>query len=184
MKKENSGKNSTKKLTVCALLSAVGVVLMYLGSLVDILDISMAVLASYVCIIAVIEYGGIAPWLIYGTVSVLSLLLLGNKNPAIYFVLFFGFYPILKEKIEKLNKVVSWILKETVFIVSVCVIAVAGVFVTSMGNEELIQKALQQPIFIAVVFVLSEIVFVLYDWALTRVITFYLIKLRYRLKIK
>jgi hypothetical protein len=44
------------------MLSALGVVLLYIGSLVEALDLSAAVLASLACIIAVIEYGKGAPW--------------------------------------------------------------------------------------------------------------------------
>ena len=93
--------NSTRKLTTCALLAALGVVLLYLGSLVEVLDVSMAVIVSLFCIFAVIEYGGSAPWLIYAVTGVLSLILLPIKTPALLYLLFFGYYPILKEKLEK-----------------------------------------------------------------------------------
>ena len=56
---------SAKKLAVCAMLSALGVVLLSLGALISVMDISMAVIASLLCIVAVIEYGGSAPWMVY-----------------------------------------------------------------------------------------------------------------------
>ena len=180
MKHKNTSAFSTKKLTVCAMLAALGVVMLYLGAFIEVLDISMAVIASFVCIIAVIEYGGSAPWLIYAVVSILSLILLPNKTPAAFFVLFFGFYPILKEKCERLKRGLAWILKEIIFNISLFVIVILGVFVLGMENNVL----LQQPVMLAVIVVLSELVFVLYDIALTRLISFYIIKLRHRLKFK
>ena len=116
-------KNSTKKLTVCAMLAALGVILLYVGSLIEVVDISMAVIASLLTVVAVIEYGGSAPWLIYGVTSILALVLLPNKTPAALYALFFGFYPILKEKFEKLPRTVSWVLKELTFNIALVLMA-------------------------------------------------------------
>ena len=38
------------------MLSALGVVFLYLGAFVEVMDLSMAVFASFVCVIAVVEY--------------------------------------------------------------------------------------------------------------------------------
>lgn len=160
------------------MLAALGVVLLYLGSMVEVMDISMAVLASLLCVVAVIEYGGSWPWLIYGVTSVLALLLLPNKTPAAFYTLFFGFYPILKEKLEKLPRVLSWVLKELVFNIAFAAMALASVLLFLGENNTL----LTQPILLVAVFVLAEVVFVLYDIAMTRLISFYIIKLRRRFK--
>ncbi len=169
---------NTKRLTVCAMLSALGVVLLYIGSLVELVDISMAVIASLLCVIAVIEYSGGAAWMIFGVTSILSLLLLPNKTPAVFYVLFFGFYPILKEKLEKQSRVLSWVYKEIVFNVCLALMAVVSIFAFTVGENELIN-----PITVSIALVMSEAVFVLYDIALTRLITFYIINLRPRLKL-
>jgi len=160
------------------MLSALSVVILYLGSLIDVLDASMAVIASLACVIAVIEFGKAAPWLIYSVTSVLSLLLLGNKSGAVMYAAFFGFYPILKEVFEKRSKIVSWILKEVTFNIAlvVCFLIIRfGIFVGI------------PPIPIAMYIigaVLLEAVFVLYDIALTRLISVYIFKIRKRLKLK
>ena len=182
MKNKRSKSNSytTKKLTVCALLAALGVVIMYLGSLVDLLDISMAVIASLLCVIAVIEYGKGAPWMVFAATALLSLLLLpGNKSPALFYTVFFGFYPILKEKIEKKSKVVSWVLKEIIF--NVCLIPM--VLLTVFLFIDPTKNTLVNPITISIAVILAEAVFVMYDIAMTRLISFYILKLRKRLKL-
>ena len=169
---------STKRLTVCAMLSALGVVLLYIGSLVEALDLSAAVLASLACIIAVIEYGKGAPWAIYGVTSVLSLILLPIKTPAAFYAIFFGFYPILKEKIERRPRLLQWVIKEAIFNISLVIMGFAVYFLSTTGDNLL----LENPLIIAATVVLAELAFVLYDIALTRMITFYIIKLRNRLK--
>ena len=93
----------TKYLTVSAMLSALGVIFLALGAFIEVLDITTAVLASMLCIYAVIEMSGAYPWGIWVVTSILSLLLLPIKTPALFYALFAGFYPILKEKLERLR---------------------------------------------------------------------------------
>lgn len=168
-------KNNTKRLTVCAMLCALGVVLLLLGSVIEVMDIAMAALASLLCIFAVIEYGGAAPWLVFSVTGVLSLILLPNKTPAAMYVVFLGYYPIIKEKLERLKKPVAWLIKELIFNVAL----VALFFIVKF----LLMPNASDPLWIyAALFVLAEAAFVLYDIALTRLITFYILKLRDRFK--
>jgi hypothetical protein len=159
------------------MLSAVGVVLLWFGSFVQVADISMAVVASLMAVFAVIEYSKGAPWTVFAVTSVLSLLLLPNKSPALMYTLFFGFYPILKERFEKLGKVISWVCKLCVFNISLVLIAVASKLVLAES------AALPVELYI-IGFVIAQGVFVLYDVALTRLISFYIYRLRKRLGFK
>ena len=168
----------TKYLTVSAMLCALGVILLSLGSVIEVLDITAAVFASLLCIYAVIEMGGAYPWLIWLVTSFLALLLLPQKTPALFYALFAGFFPIVKEKLEKLTPVVAYLLKLAVFHLSLVSI-VAGMklfFPTSldMGGFWWMPLAL---------YGMCLLCFVLYDFALTRLITFYLIRLRHRFQI-
>ena len=158
------------------MLAALGVVMLYMGALIEVIDISMAVIASLLCVFAVIEYGGSAPWLVFAVTGVLSLLL-SPRTPSLMYVVFFGYYPILKEKLEAKSKKVSWIFKEIIFNVALVIMLVAlkSLFITATDIPiELIVIAL----------VLAELVFVLYDIALTRLISLYIFKIRNKLKIK
>ena len=162
------------------MLTALGVIFLGIGALLEVLDISMAVVASFCVIIAVIEYNKGTPWMVYAAISILSFLLVPNKLPAIFFTLFFGFYPILKGILEARPKVICWLLKEIIFNVSLAAIIV--IYMTLFFQNVTPPIPLHWLIVIAVV--LCEIVFVLYDFALTRIISFYVIKLRKKLKIK
>ena len=170
-------RNKTKQLTFCAMFSALGVILLYLGSIIEVVDVSMAVIASLFCVLAVIEYGKGAPWMVFFVTAVLSLLLLPNKSPAVYYAFFFGFYPILKAYFERLDKVRSWIFKEIVFNVclAVIVVLIKLFFMPSVGIPFMLY---------AIAIVLCEGVFVLYDIALTRLISLYLFRIRPRLRLK
>lgn len=166
-----------KRLTFCAMLVALGVIFLGIGALIEVLDISMAVIASICVIIPMIEYGKGTPWMVYAAISVLSLLLLPNKFPAALFALFAGFYPILKEKLERKNTVIRWILKELIFNISLAIIVLLYFFLFFKGT-------IQVPWMIAVAIVLAELVFILYDKAISKLIRIYVMEFRHRLKFK
>lgn len=180
----------TKKMTTSALLAAMGVALLFIGSLIETLDLSMAALASFFCIFAVIELGGAYPWLIFAVTSVLAVVLMPFSMAGWFYLLFFGYYPILKEKFENLPKLASWGIKMIVLnIALIASVALAyflffgqsggsiiDAFIYIFGGEEVGS-------YIALgVYVLVNIVFVIYDIALTRLISLYFFKLRPRFK--
>ena len=171
-------KEKTRRLAVCAMLSALGVVLLCLGSAIEVMDLSMAVIASLFCVFAVIEFGGSAPWLIFFVTGVLSLILM-PRSPAVTYLLFFGYYPILKEKFERQPRILAWVLKESVFHVAMVLIFLVLRFL--LLSPDLIDLS---PWFFVVLAVLAEAVFILYDVALTRLISCYLFRLRDRFRWK
>lgn len=168
-------KNNTKKMAVLSMLTALSVVILYLGSFIEVLDLSVAVLASILCIVAVIEYGGGAPWLVYAATSILSLVLLPQKMPAFVYAVFFGFYPIIKEKLEKnLKKWLSWLVKIVIFN--------AAIFLTVAASKWLFVAEATTVGFDIAFIAIAEVTLILYDIALTRVVTLYVFKLRKRFK--
>ena len=169
----------TKYLTVCAMLAALGVVLMGIGSLFDVLDLTAAVLASMLCIYAVIELGGFYPWMIWLSSSILGFLLLPMKTPAIFYALFFGFYPILKALFERMKTPLCWIFKLLAFHASLALIVLLlRLFLPSMLDMG--GMAWLPP----VLYVMCLFCFLVYDVALTRVITLYLVRWRDRFRIR
>ena len=167
----------TKKVALCAMLSALGVVVLYLGSLIEVIDISMAVIASLFAVVAVIEYGHLAPWAVYAATGILSAVLLPSKLPAVMYIVFFGFYPIVKEKIEKIRyRFVGWIVKEIVF--NVCLISLMLIAKWFMLDPE------GMLVFEVIFFGLANVTFVLYDIALTRLISVYIFRLIRKFRFK
>ena len=168
----------TKRVSICAMLSALGVVVLYLGSVIEVIDISMAVVASVFAIFAVIEYGAGAAWSIYAITGILSAVLLPNKFPALMYILFFGFYPIVKEKIEKLSsKIAQWSLKELIFNVCLVLLMLIGNCILMIDMRAWFAMEI-------IFFVLANGTFVIYDIALTRLISIYIFRIRKKLRIK
>lgn len=178
---------STKKLTVSALLSAMGVALLFVGSIIETLDLSMAAIASFFCVFAVIELGTRFSWLIFAVTGILSVVLMPYSMGGWFYLLFFGYYPILKEKFERLPRVISWIIKIIVLNVSVVVSLVIASFLFYGGD---LYNTFMMTfgsdgfgLYAAIgIYVLVNVVFVIYDLALTRLISIYLFKLRQKFK--
>ena len=181
----------TKKLTLGAILSAMGVALLFLGSFIETLDLTMAALASFFCIFAVIELGGIYPWLIFSVTGVLSVIIMPYSMTGWFYLLFFGYYPIVKEKLERLPKIFSWILKMLILNVALVIAVIAAYFLffgqTGDGNLmsafTLIFGESETGEMMAIgVYALVNLTFVIYDIALTKLITLYFIKFRKKFK--
>lgn len=161
-----------KRLTVCAMLSALGVTLSYLGSLIDLLDLCTAAFCAMLIIPVVIEYGKGYPWGIYAATGVLTLLLLPNKMPAVVYLLF-GYYPIVKAYLERMRPLWCRLLKELLYLaVTVAVL---------LASDLLVGTEVMPPWYHVAVFVLAIVTLNIFDIALTRLITLYVMKYRPRI---
>ncbi len=167
----------TIALTVSAMLSALGVVLLALGSLLETVDLSVSALASFFVVYAVIELKGAYPWMMWIVTAGLAWLLLPQKSPALFYTLI-GFYPILKEKAERFRPVLSWVLKLICFHLSGLLAYLGLRFLLTTSDLE------TRPWMLAVLYLLALACFILYDIALSRIISFYFAKLRSRLGLK
>lgn len=164
----------TKSIALCAMMAALCVVILLLGSIITVLDLSCAAAASLVIIFCVIELGGAYPWLVWAVVSVISLLILPDKFGALVFFAFAGHYPVLKRYIERLPRIAQWAAKLILFNTVLTLIIWVSKTVLGLAESEMNYTPL--------VYGASNLTFILYDIALTRLITFYIFKLRHRFK--
>jgi len=163
---------NTKKLAFAAVLSALGVVALLLGTYLQVLDMTAVAIASFIIMMAVIELGGIYPWLIWIVTGVLAFFLVPDKFGAVLYIAFGGVYPIFKAMFERLHYVVTWVLKLSFFNTSLTLCILITRFVLRLPDASG---------FDFIVYLLGNIVFVVYDLAATGLVTFYLVKLRKRL---
>ena len=173
----------TKRVAVSGMMVALGVIILYVGSLIEVLDISMAAIASLLCIIAVIEYGKGYAAMVFGATALISMLLLPNKYAPTLYALLIGYYPILKELIERIGKksfnkwsaVIHWIVKMVFFNVALLVFALVAIYLLALPESAEWMKI--------TMFALANATFVIYDVALTRLISTYIFRLRSRLRL-
>lgn len=162
----------TRQLVCCAILSALSVVLLLIGGVSGILDLTALVIAGLCVAFAVIEIDYRWAWLVWAVTAVLSLIVLPTKEIAVMYLLG-GMYPIAKSSFEQFYPLFSWIFKLSMFnslFLLFILIAQKVLGLSGMGYE-----------FNAVTILIGNGVFLLYDFALTVFITFYLVRLRRRI---
>ncbi len=177
---KNNTRMQVKYLTVSALLCALGVIILGLGSLIEVIDMSVAVLASVLVTYAVIEIGGAYPWLIWIVTSVVAMLLLPLKSPVLFYALLLGFYPILKEKIERRFRFWPGMLVKT----GIPILSFGAIYLVARLFAPALLEGLETLPLILLFLLLAFAAFYLYDFCLTRLITLYLVRLRRRFRIK
>ena len=163
-----------KKLTLSAICAALGVVMMYLGSLIEVLDLTTVFAASLLIVFLQIELAGAWPWLAWAVTSMLSILLLPNKFCAFEYAFFGGIYPLLKYYIEKLPRRLAYLLKMLAFNLLFAGVMVVSVWLYGLEDITLpvVGKLSSQGYFI-ILFALGNIIFVLFDRLLTQMIILY-----------
>ena len=164
-----------KKLTVTAVLVALSVVLLELGSLVEVLDLSMAAIVSCFVVFFRIELRGPYPYLFWAATSVLTLVIPPFTGGAGLLFALLGLYPILKAYFERLPRPVEWLLKVLLATLLLGVFVLVSKLV--LGLDDAIFSGWLLPAFL----VLALVTFVLYDIALSRLIVFYSLRIRPRL---
>ena len=165
------------------MMAALGVVILYVGSLIEVLDISMAAIASLLCVLAVIEYGRGYAWLVFAATAILSMLVLPEKFTPSLYAFMIGYYPMVKELIERIGKkqifrgarVMQWAIKMLFFNCALLVFAMIAIYLLALPREAEWMKI--------TMFILANAAFVLYDIALTRLIGKYVFCLRRRIKL-
>ena len=166
------------KIALGGLLTALGVVLMFLTGLIPIGTYALPAIAGVLLIVAMIEIGAKWAWMIYAAVAVLSLLFAADKEAALLFVLFFGYYPVLKSFLERIsNKVLSWISKFAVFNVAVVACFFLAVNFLQLPEDSFTVFGIYLP---WVFLILGNAVFLIYDIALSGLVATYVEKLHHR----
>lgn len=154
------------------MLTALGVVLLTLGSVFQTIDLTMAAIASLCVVLAMIELGGKEALLIYLATALLALLIVPQKLIAAEYALFAGLYPLIKSLAERLGRVLSWVVK--------LVFANLSLTLLILASKLLFSLPVESGWLLAATYVLVNVTVVVFDIALTKLITFYYIRLQAR----
>ena len=160
----------TKKITFCAMMAALACVFM-LTSYFPYLTYAIPALSGLFIMVNVIEYGYKWGFISY-LASAFPVFLLAETESKLMYVCFFGFYPIIKALTEKMRKpILEWVIKFAVFNCAVLAVYLlfSKVFMIEMEDFGPLGR---YGAYILLAF--GNIVFVLYDIAVSRMAMFYL----------
>ena len=153
-------RNQTKRMATCAMMTALCVVLMWLGAILE-LGMYVAPLFAGLCLIPIGQKYGSKYQLTVGVASsLLSLMLVPNIEQNLLYVGLFGWYPVLRPKLQKLPKVLSFLAKLLIF--NVVVIAIEALVICLLVPEALTAWM------IVLLLVLANITFLAYDFLIPR----------------
>lgn len=159
------------RIALGGLLTALGVVILFLSSALPVMKAGMAAIAGVVTAIAVVRLGiggGIFTWI---ATSVLALLLLPVKSAALLFALFFGPYALVKNQVERhLHGKLQWIPK-----LLFCTVVSALLLQFSAQILELLPRAWAAMLPVAVVVI--DLIFIVYDVVFSKLIAYFIVRI-------
>lgn len=166
----------TKKITLSAMLTALGVVIMLLGAVIETLDLTVGAIASLIVVFVFVEIGKPYHWLVWLCTSLITALIYPGSALWIEYFLIFGIYPILKAYIEKLPKWSWWPVK------LVYINSVVGLLALAMEKLLGIPFFEDEGVWMRVLFwALLNVAFVMYDIFLRTLLRVYFVKYRERI---
>ena len=173
-------KTKSIKIALGGVIAALSVVLMMTSGVVSSLGYAVPMIAGLLLMVLVMEFGTRFTFLVYIAVSIISMFVLGNKESAILYISFFGYYPIIKSIFEKkLKNILCWVCKYIVFNIAMCVfyLITSKIFMISYDDVEFLGKYS-----LLLLLAAGNILFLMYDILLTRLITIYIFKWRKKIK--
>lgn len=160
----------TLPLTLSAMLVALGTVLFWLASIIELLDLTVAAIVAIFVFFAYRELPRGYAYMIYAATSLLSLLLLPAKTAPFVYAAFVGWYPIAKYHLDHLPRLLSWTLKSVIFNLALAGLLFASVVLFGLPSEGV-------AVYIVIV-AAGNLSFVLYDILLNRLLLLYAARLR------
>ncbi len=164
------------KLTACGVISALAVVLM-LCTNIPIMLYTVPALTGILFMIPAIEFDSKWAFLCFGVTAVLSFILPTEREAFVMFVGMLGYYPIIKMLIERLtSRALGIVLKFVVFNLSLagCIFSITKI----LGLPFFENKHFGFGVTVVIVAVVGNVVFLIYDLTLSRLIGMYFVKLR------
>ena len=140
-------------------------------------------LAGLFLAFSVIELEGNWKWSIYTASAILALVLLPNKFVAVEYILL-GVTVILKSYYERREGIFSWVLKFVTFNILFGIVIALFYLVLGMPfqDEVIFGFPLSAYLIPAILLILGNICFLLYDILLTRLVSIYYYKYRDRVR--
>ena len=164
----------SSKCAIGGIVASLSLVLMISVAVIPFLTYALPALAGALIIFIVVEIDKKWAFGVYATVAILGMILVPEKEVAVMYLAFFGYYPVFKALIEsKFPVVIEWIIKILSFVLTMAgsyFLMMKFMGVTIDETEE--WGVMAYPILLG----MGTFAFILYDIALTKTITLYVMK--------
>ncbi len=175
-------KNNSRRVAVCGVLCALSVALLLAGNLLQIGTYAAPMLAAFLLVPVGLEYGRTWALLLYLSTALLSLMLVPDKELALFYALVLGYHPVLHTALANVRPAaVRWAAKLVCF--NAALAAMYALLLAVFASPALAAEFADTgaPMLAALV-VLGNLSFVLFDIALDKLALVYRLRLRQRLR--
>ena len=168
-------KNSFR-IALCSVITALSVLFMLMTMILPVAAYSSVMLTGLCTSLIVEEIDRKYALCSFAAVSILSAVLIPDKESVILYVVFFGYYPVLKDFIEtKFKKLVNFVIKMLVFN-SACLISFfTSIYVLSVPKDSFMIGDLYLP---WVILIMANLLFLIYDYTLEVMIRLYRVRFK------
>ena len=175
-----SKKIMTRNIAISGVTVALSLLCMLLGGIIPLAEFTVPAIAGLILIPMVAETGVKNGIYAYIVVTILSFFLVTNKEISFGFILFFGYYPIIKIFLDKLsNKFIKYFIKFLIFNLS---FGIMYFLLALLFNINIVESNYEKYsyIIITVIIILGNIAFYLFDITIARISYLYFTKYHHR----
>ena len=161
-------KKVSYKVSLGGIISALSLSLMFLTGFMPFLVSLIPALTGAMLIIVYVEINAKWAFFTYVSVAVLCLFITPDKEAGLLYILLLGYYPLVKMFIEKIsNKVLEWIIKLAVY--NTLIVIYYQIVIRVVAGSDLADETGEWGKYGAFIFLgLTNIVFIIYDVAVSR----------------
>lgn len=182
-------RNATRRMVTCAILCALSVVMLGIGTVLEIIDLTAAAMAAVIVLLVYLSYGARYALLSYAVTGVLGVMLMPQSLAVWSYVGLMGYYPVIKSRLDKFPRVFGWLVKLLLFVAVMAVCLVIFHFLVFGGEGSLTDSFLRlfdeeegKTLMAWAVLGLSLFTYVIFDLMLDRLRIVYEIRFRRRVE--
>ena len=158
-----------RKMALCGMLCALGVLLLLLGGVLAVLSYAAPVFCGLLVLCALERCGRAYAWSLYGATALLGILLCVQREGALFFAVFAGYYPMFRRFLEGRVRAKPLRLLLGLLLFNGALLALSLLMTLAFfGGSSLLAEA---PVFLALYALLSDLLFLVYDLLLGRLAT-------------
>ncbi len=180
MSKHQNTHSASRRMALAGIFTAISLILMILGGILPIATFTAPAFAGLCLVPVLVEFGTKTALLCYTAVSLLSFLLVPDKEMLLLFVFLLGYYPIVQPYINKIK------IKPVQILVKILLCTASVLIAYSILLQLFASPALQQEFseysfyFQAALLAVGNITFLLYDILIQKVKLIYQYRFRGR----
>lgn len=174
--------NKSSQLALGGMITALCTSINLMASIAPLVEYTFPAFAGVLIVIVDLEIGLKWGWMVYFASSVLSILICPEKIPAIIFVLLFGYYPLVKFRIESIKiipKPIKFIIKLIIFNIAIISEFWISIKVFAVPEESLMLFGIPAT---HVLLIMGNITFIMYDMCISNFLIIYIYRFQKKLR--